>query len=399
MAVRGRNHPDDVIVLKCPVCRHTQPLQDDDINSFPVNKKILQEISKMGNHGANDDNDNDIDDDDLVRKFKHVSMDTNNNDAKIFNPDYRNNPDQTRPMMLYGADDNDNVDDYGTRQIELSTQGRENPLRMYPDIDQMVPASHSTGSGGYRNSADELFYNIVPDDMEEFDDASYIDDVTRQLGVISTDQGNDVQIPQAVPWTNGDDDDVMAAIRKSCDEMYGGPVDISTQNQDLVTDGPKERFDRMNWRDLKRQHRFQRHLERFGHSGHPVAMNKTWHKNYRDVDAYQGKTEEEVMLRQLQIEADKNPLAADVLEEMVRVKSEAGNRRSNERFDTLVSSNGEKSNELLWELKKQMKTNPSAATIANEMEMVEEMRNKGYMTSTQDQLLVEQVHIQNFLFS
>ena len=191
----------------------------------------------------------------------------------------------------------------------------------------------------------------------------------------------------------------MAAIRKSCDEMYGGPVDISTQNQDLLTDGPAERFDRRDWRDLKRQHRFQRHLERLNHNGGPGAMNKTWHKNYRDVGAYEGKTEEEIMLRQLQIEADKNPLAADVLEEMVRVKSgkEAENQRSTERFDTPVSSNGEKSGELLWELKKEMKTNPAAATIANEMEMVEQMRNRGYMTSTQDQLLVEQVYVQHFL--
>ena len=124
-AVRERNHPDDVIVLKCPVCRHTEPLQDDDINSFPVNEKILQEISKMGNHGASDDNDSDIDDEDLVRKFKHVSVDTNNIDAKIFNPDCRDNPDRTRPVMPYGVDDNDNVDGYEIRQIELSAQGRE----------------------------------------------------------------------------------------------------------------------------------------------------------------------------------------------------------------------------------------------------------------------------------
>ena len=402
MAVRGRNHSDDVIVLKCPVCRHTQPLQDDDINSFPVNKKILQEISKMGNLGAGaDDDDNNIEDEDLVRKFKHVSMDTNNNNAKKLIPDYQDDPDQTRPVMPYGVDDNDNVDGYGIRQIELSAQRQENQLRMYPNIDQMVPASYSSGSGLFRNSTEEFFYNPGSYNMEEFDDTSYIDDVTRQLGVISTDtdQRNDYQIPKAVPWRNGgddddDDDDVMAAIRKSCDEMYGGPVDIVTQNPDLVTDGPTGRFDRRDERELKRQHRFQKHLERFGHNGHPVAISKRWHKNYWDGDAGKGKSEEEVMLRQLQIEADKNPLAADVLEEMMRAKTgkEAETQRSNEHFDTVVPNNGEKNEGILWELKQQVKNNPTAATIAKEMEMVEQMRNKGYMTSTEDQFLVEQVH-------
>ena len=273
---------------------------------------------------------------------------------------------------------------------------------MYPNVDQMVPASHSSGSGLCRNSTEEFFYNPGPYDMEEFDDTSYIDDVTRQLGVISTDtdQRNDYQIPKAVPWGNGDDDDddddddVMAAIRKSCDEMYGGPVDIVTQNPDLVTDGPTGRFDRRDERELKRQHRFQKHLERFGHNGHPVAISKRWHENYWDGDAGKGKSEEEVMLRQLQIEADKNPLAADVLEEMMRVKTgkEAESQRSNEHFDTVVPNNGEKSEGILWELKQQVKNNPTAATIAKEMEMVEQMRNKGYMTSTEDQFLVEQVH-------
>ena len=248
MAVRGRNHPDDVIVLKCPVCRHTQPLQDDDINSFPVNKKIIQEISKMGNIGAAaDDSDNDIEDEDLVRKFKHVSMDTNNNDTQKFVPYFQNDPNRTRPMMPYGVVDSDNVDGYGTPQIELSRLRQENQLRMYPNVDQMVPASHRSGSGFCRNSTEEFFYNPMPHDMEEYDDASYIDDVTRQLGAISTDQRNAVQIPKVVPWGNGDDDgdddDVMAAIRKSCDEMYGGPIDTVTQNPDLVTDGPTERFD------------------------------------------------------------------------------------------------------------------------------------------------------------
>ena len=136
-------------------------------------------------------------------------------------------------------------------------------------------------------------------------------------------------------------------------------------------------------------------MDRFSHNGHPGAINKRWHGNYWDVDVHKGKSEEEVMLRQLQIEADKNPLAADVLEEMVRVKSgkEAEFQGSNQHFDTFVSNNGEKSEELLWELKQQVKNNPTAAAIAKEMEMVKQMRNKGYLTSAEDQFLVEQVHV------
>ena len=427
-AVRGRNHPDDVVVLKCPECRHTEPLQDGDINSFPINNKILEDISrKARGTTAGDDGDSDSDDEELMRKFRHVSMETTpNNKARQNDTEQRlfGDPNQTHPKKPYNVD-----------EINLNAP-RQN--RFYPNVPSIV--SHNGGNGVFRNSADDVIAQSVPYDVDEHDDLSYIDDVAKQLDVPSTDHQRNV-----AAWEYNENDDIMAAIRRSCDEMYGGPV------SDLATDGdetneneenipinadsrgphfpPGRGYQYQNDTDQmqtsngtiggnffdsarssgritqqqRRQNLYQKHLDRLANNGFPdVVENKKCEdqrRMYWKTDGFmtqvEGKTEEEIMLRQLQIAADKNPMAADVLEDIMKVKTkkEAESVRStkSEEFQNMVSSCEGRSGELLEELKQQAKSNPDAAAVAGEMEFVEEMRKKGYLVSVEEQRLVDQV--------
>ncbi len=72
MAERAKNAPDDVTVLRCPVCRTTQPLDSSDVDTFPVNRKLLQLATR--NHGNQDggssDGESDIEEEKLLERFR-----------------------------------------------------------------------------------------------------------------------------------------------------------------------------------------------------------------------------------------------------------------------------------------------------------------------------------------
>ena len=229
MAVRGRNHPDDVVVLKCPECRTTEPLGDADINSFPVNKKILEKVS----NGQSSGDDDGTGDDDLIEKFKHVSMDT-----------YANDPEQTRPMVPFGTANGWNHD---RDQIELSNRGyhQDTIPRGYPN-DPFKDTVWNGNGTGQDYIPDEYLLDSMQYGMETFDDRSYMDDVRKQLDVTEdTIHHNDRKIEEN---SKEEEDNVMAAIRRSCAEMYGTPSPAEN-NPDLVTDGP---VGENNW-NLSRQ--------------------------------------------------------------------------------------------------------------------------------------------------
>ena len=436
MAVRDRNHPDDVIVLKCPVCRNTQPLDYSDINSFPVNKKILERVS----NGQRPTEDDVIGDDDLIEKFKHVSMETYENDA-----------DQTRVTVPYGAAN-------GTRyQIELNSRSsHQNTIpRQYPSDPFIYSAGNDDVNQIQDYNQDEHLFNSMLSGQDEFDDKSYMDDVIQQLGMTDNPDVQNYRGEVADNAKDDDHDDVMAAIRRSCAEMYGAP-NPAESSQDLVTDGPVEEDDgnpawgrsntspdgagdaqndfsgNWNWlpganggmagHPYADRNRHQRHWKKhhfYGQRGFlrgrysRMFQGRTgfnqWAVNQNGVE-YTDETEEDVMMKQLQKEADKNPIAADVLEEIVRVKSMKETERNGltkndtkrttakAELDLYPDGDQETNHDIMKELQKQVETNPAAAEIVRDMEMMEKLKDEGHLVPLEKQSVVEQVRLCNIIY-
>ena len=116
---------------------------------------------------------------------------------------------------------------------------------------------------------------------------------------------------------------------------------------------------------------------------------------------YSDETEEEMMMKQLQNEADRNPVAADVLEEIVRVKSMKEMQGVKDEKQTSAAANFhnvghtdlDADSDIIKTLKKQLDKNPAAAEIVRDMEMMEKLKDEGHIAPIEKQSIMEQVRV------